>query len=136
MRDTRGATLQLIKIGAVLTAIFLCPHYRMLLQKGFIVIRRPLFKRIWKSATLICLGAAAYVPLYNCALRPICVFWARRIDVLWQLLSAHGLAAFWVSFALYLLALVIGCLKWCNSRIKREVGGLEVVGGWWLVYMK
>ena len=121
MRDTRGATLQLIKIGAVLTAIFLCPHYRMLLQKGFIVIRRPLFKRIWKSATLICLGAAAYVPLYNCVLRPICVFWARRIDVLWQLLSAHGLAAFWVSFALYLLALVIGCLKWCNSRIKRDV---------------
>ena len=56
MIDERGATLQLIKIVAVLASICLFSNYRMLLHKGLILIRRPLFKRIWNLAALICIG--------------------------------------------------------------------------------
>lgn len=132
MRDERGATLQLIKIVVVLAAIFLFPLYRMLLHKVFIVMRRPLFMRIWKLAALICIGIIVYVPLYNYLLRPTGVFWLRRIDAVWQLLSSHSLLAFWVLFVLYLLAFVVVSLKWCYPRIRRNVkydGNIRIAPG-------
>lgn len=121
LRDEHGATIQLLRIAAVLAIDCICSHCRMLLHKGWIVIRRPLPKRVVKSVILIVLGVAAYVPIYSCALRPIAIFWASRINIVGLFLSAHRFAVFWSLFALYFFALLVACVKWCCSRIVRDV---------------